>query len=55
MSPPVHHSSEPTQGNFVRYNIIAIYPASLSSHRDINWKFMLKEPYIYTFLDENNV
>ena len=55
MSPPVHHYSRPTQGIFVRYIIIAIYPASLSSHRDINWKFMFKEPHIYTFLDENNV
>ena len=22
---------------------------------DINWKFMLQQPHIYTFLDENSV
>ena len=55
MSPPVHHFSRPTQGIFLRYVIIQIYPASLGLHGDINWKFMLKEQHIYTFLDENSV
>ena len=54
MSPPVHHFSRPTQGIFLRYVIIQIYPASLGLHGDINWKFMLKEQHIYTFLDENS-
>ena len=26
-----------------------------SPHVDINWKFMLQQPHIYTFLDENSV
>ena len=55
MSPPVHQYSRSTQGVFLRYIIIAIYPASLSPHVDINWKFMLQQPHIYTFLDENSV
>ena len=55
MSPPVHHYSRSTQGVFPRYIIIEIYPASLSPHVDINWKFMLQQPHIYTFLDENSV
>ena len=55
MSPPVHHYSRSTQCVFLRYIIIAIYPASLSPHVDNNWKFMLQQPHIYTFLDENSV
>ena len=55
MSPPVHNYSRSTQSVFLTYIIIAIYPASLSPHVDINWKFMLKQPHIYTFLHENSV
>ena len=55
MSPPVHNYSRSTQGVSLTYIIIAIYPASLSPHVDIKWKFMLKQPHIYTFLHENSV
>ena len=55
MSPPVQNYSRSTPGVFLTYIIIAIYPASLSPHMDINLKFMLKQPHIYTFLHENSV